>query len=318
MPDETNLFLPRKFVWIACHRLIFALGGTYNRAMADQLPEASQRFFIRPEWVDVLAALGISTAEDFFSHSGIEVWRKLPERENGVLRTSAGVLHVKRHQPGQTAPDPACAHLLRGRFMPQISPARAEIHALSLLQDARVPTLDIVAYGEAGDGRSFTASSDLSGYRSGQMLMRDQVPFAALSSATATLAAQLHNAGLHHRDLYLCHFFLPAGSSSAYANAKLIDIGRVRRLPAWTRTRWVVKDLAQFWYSAASEFNVPESELRHWLAEYNRHRGLLPETYLQAIQRKVKSIGRHDANLKNAAPTRNVSLPDAQPRSTAS
>ncbi len=62
----------------------------------------------------------------------------------------------------------------------------------------------------------------------------------------------LHNGGLHHRDLYLCHF-LGRRDENPQADLRLIDAARVRPLPGpLTRRRWIVKDLAQFWYSTTA------------------------------------------------------------------
>ena len=76
------------------------------------------------------------------------------------------------------------------------------------------------------------------------------VPEEAVSHAerlAAESADPLHDEDLHHRDLYLCHFFANPGDPR---DLRLIDAGRVKRLPGWPlRQRWIVKDLAEFWYS---------------------------------------------------------------------
>ena len=63
-------------------------------------------------------------------------------------------------------------------------------------------------------------------------------PFA---ESAAELTAQLHRKGLHHRDLYFCHFMLRAEPR----DVRLIDAARVQQLPGGPmRIRWIVKDLA--------------------------------------------------------------------------
>lgn len=247
---------------------------------------------VDPRWGPVLHALGLGRAEAWFSHPAIRAWRTLPDRDNATLETDLGLLHVKRHhRPGRA------------------SPIEAELAALRLLKEKEIPTLEVVAHGTLADGRAFSASPDLTGYASGQVLMREGMSFAKLAGPTAQLAARLHQAGLHHRDLYLCHFFLVrSGMEMPGPQAKLIDISRVRRLPMLLAKRWVVKDLAQFWYSAESEFGVTRAELERWVSEYAGQRGIRPEGLLGPIQRKVKAIARHDARLQAVQPTRNVSL----------
>jgi DNA-binding helix-hairpin-helix protein with protein kinase domain len=122
------------------------------------------------------------------------------------------------------------------------------------------------------------------------------------------LAAQLHNAGLHHRDLYLCHFFMKYDEETI--DVKLIDIARVKKLPALlTRTRWIVKDLSQFWFSTLP-LPITEPQREAWLARYMEKRGekgLVP--LKRAIEKKVARIAKHDAKLRKKQPGRNISIP---------
>src|SRR5205823_14972090 len=131
--------------------------------------------------------------------------------------------------------------------------------------------------------------------------------FERLLEPTAQLAARLHGAGLHHRDLYLCHFFAKAEGESV--DLKLIDAARVRRLPGWpTRRRWVVKDLSQFWYSTLA-LPITDEQRSRWLEGYARARGLGSAAGLhRSIERKAASIGRHDRKLRAAQPDRNISI----------
>jgi len=84
---------------------------------------------------------------------------------------------------------------------------------------------------------------------------------------------------------------------------KLIDAARVGRLGGLFKQRWIVKDLAQFWYSTLS-LAVTDEHRDRWL---NRYGG---EGMKSAILRKVKSIARHDAKLRRAQPKRNISIPN--------
>ena len=69
-----------------------------------------------------------------------------------------------------------------------------------------IPTAPLVGWGRLADGRSFLISEDLAGYAPADKLVRRARRSRRLLEPTADLAAELHSAGLHHRDLYLCHF----------------------------------------------------------------------------------------------------------------
>ena len=97
-----------------------------------------------------------------------------------------------------------------------------------------------------------------------------------------------------------------------FVDLKLIDVARVRRLPGlFMRQRWIVKDLAAFWYSTL-KLPIIDAQRESWLAHY------LQETHAKgakslrrAIDRKVARIARHDQRLRRLQPRRNVSIPHA-------
>ena len=131
------------------------------------------------------------------------------------------------------------------------------------------------ATGVAADGRGVVVVEDLAGYR-----QADRRPTPDVLAAAAALAADLHRAGLHHRDLYLNHILVRNGGGSGGVNAevtaaahdspdldlRVIDAGRVRPLPRWTGQRWVFKDVAQLVYS------TPRADRAAVLRAYHAHR----------------------------------------------
>ena len=98
----------------------------------------------------------------------------------------------------------------------------------------------------------------------------------------------------------------------APAELRLIDAARVRPLPRWFwRNRWLIKDLAQFWHSAA-KLGIGEELRLQWLTRYSMARGLPAAEPLRGpVIRKAAWIERHDARLRQRQPGRNVSIPDA-------
>ncbi len=258
--------------------------------------EPHDQLHVSPRHQPVLRELGID-AETVFTHELIEPWRRLSDRENctldAKLRDGSEVRwHVKRYAATKS-PDAE-------------TPADSEVAGLRHLAERGIPTVDLIAWGRLGDGRSFVILDDLSGYAPADKLVEAGLPFDRILEPTALLAAKLHDAGLHHRDLYLCHFFAKASDDAV--DLRLIDTARVRPLPRFLGGRWVVKDLAQFWYSTTS-LPVSDEQRTRWLDAYARARSLDPAALRPKIQRKVRWIARHDERLRRRQPARNISIP---------
>jgi hypothetical protein len=253
-------------------------------------------FEVLPGYAGLVAELGLDAGR-VFTDPRIIVWRALPDRENATLdhqradRTRVR-LHVKRY--------------------PDAATASREVRGWWMLRQAGVPTAGMVAYGAAslnGSKRGFVILEDLAGFTPADKMLEQGFDFDRLLDATAGLAALLHNRCLHHRDLYLCHFMIKPTAGSA--EARLIDMARVSRL--WnplTRRRWIVKDLAQFWYSTQS-LSVSDEQRERWLRRYCDKRGLKPSGLRGAIERKAHAIARHDRILRQEQPHRNISIGDA-------
>jgi heptose I phosphotransferase len=259
----------------------------------------SDTFHVSASYQPIVRELGLD-AEAIFTDPRIAVWRSIRERENCTLEADLVDgrhfrWHIKRHQP------------VRGR----VTPAEEEARGVQLLQGNQIPTVTVVGWGVLGDRRSFVITEDLEGFDPADKLIGEAgLPFDALLEPTAHLAASLHSKGLHHRDLYLCHFFVrPSGGS--VADLRLIDAARVKTLPKWLGRRWIIKDLAQFWYSTLS-LGITDEQRERWLARYAEFRPLAanaPLAMKAAIGRKASWIARHDARLRSRQPGRNVSIP---------
>ncbi len=260
---------------------------------------AASQFHVSPTHQPLFREIGLD-GESVFTDERIKVWRSLPDRENCTLdeRLADGRvirLHIKRYPGGGRG-----SSLLR-------TPAGLEVAGYRLLAENGIPAAPLIAHGRLADGRNFVILQDLSGYTPADKLVERGTPFEALLEATARVAAKLHAAGLHHRDLYLCHFM--ASDEQVPVDIQLIDTARVARLNnLLTRKRWIVKDLAQFWYST-TKLNVTDEQRRRWLEVYADARQIASGPILKAIERKVQSIARHDVRLNEKQPRRNISLP---------
>jgi Lipopolysaccharide kinase (Kdo/WaaP) family len=229
-----------------------------------------------------------------FDSPQLVVWRKLPDRENCTFDTAWPDgrplrFHVKRY--------------------PRRWARLAEDEATALEQMARkgIGCASLAAWGRLEDGRGFVITEDLAGFTPADKLIERGQPFERLLTPTADLAAKLHAAGLHHRDLYLCHFMARCESQ---VEIKLIDAARVRRLPRWPlRRRWIVKDLAQFWYST-TKLAVTDDQRDRWLARYiEENRPAAGAAKRGLIVAKGRRIAAHDAHLNDREPSRHVSIP---------
>ena len=253
-----------------------------------------ERITIRPTYAGLLTEIGFSGAWAF-DDPRVIVWRKLKDRENCTADVKAADgravrLHIKRF-PVKWA-----------------GTAEDEANGLEILEKAGIPCAPLVAWGIAADGRGFVITEDLAGFAPADKLIQGGLEFDRLLKPTAQLAANLHSAELHHRDLYLCHFFVRVDASAI--DVRLIDAARVRKLAGWPRRkRWIVKDLAQFWYSTM-QLKLPDETRREWLGEYSRMPATMDavETLQPAIEAKVRSIAAHDKKLNQREPTRHVSL----------
>jgi hypothetical protein len=260
------------------------------------MPHLDNQFHVAPGFQPMMRQIGLD-ADAIFDHRDIIPWRRLADRENCTLETTLA--------DGQKI----CWHIKRyAATRRKTSPADDEVRGHQLLEHEEIPTAKLVGWGHIADGRSFVIFEDLVGYQPADKLIQRRTPFDRLLRPTADLAAMLHRAGLHHRDLYLCHFMAKVDGEEIHL--RLIDAARVRRLPGMlTRRRWIIKDVAQFWYSTLS-LPITEEQRDAWLARYAEQRGLVSAASLQpAVRHKARQISRHDAKLQLKQPLRNISIP---------
>lgn len=252
--------------------------------------------FIAEPYRRIFRAIGFS-GDMIFTDSAIKPWRRLADRENCTWDIASPAATIR-------------LHVKRFPFMRSRSPAKDEAEGYRLLRERGIPTAAVAAWGILDDGRSFIAVEDLAGFTPADKLVESGLPFDRLLLPTADLTARLHNGGLHHRDLYLCHF-LGRRDENPQADLRLIDAARVRPLPGpLTRRRWIVKDLAQFWYST-TQLAITDSQRNAWLGRYCEQTRMSLDPLKKAILRKSAAIAAHDKKLRRRQPNRNISIPRA-------
>jgi heptose I phosphotransferase len=167
------------------------------------------------------------------------------------------------------------------------SPAVQEWRHLQWARARGLPVPAAVAAGEFigpwGRLQSFLAVEELAGMAP----LHEAVPAAAarlappafelwkrrLTADLARFVRELHRRRYFHKDLYLCHFFVPgwsgpvAGvSDSGYTSTErvhLIDLHRFHK-HRWTWRFWQVKDLAQLLYSSEIPALSVRDRVRFW------------------------------------------------------
>jgi hypothetical protein len=254
--------------------------------MSIQHAPGSGYYSVEPAYSELLMKVGLPDAQSIFENPKIQPWRSITERQNCVLDYDGGRLHIKRNQLGHKG-------------------VEKEIDGVRLLRLAGIKTVPVVAHGRLHDGRGFFISHDMTPFEDSEKLLAAGTPFEKILEPTANLAALLHNKKLHHRDLYLCHFYTDL--TSPMVNVALLDAGRVKKLPRFFSQRWIVKDLAQFIYSTTHFSSITEEQRNHWLQMYAGARGIRM-SFRSSIDAKMRKIALHDARLARKDPTRNVAI----------
>ena len=128
----------------------------------------------------------------------------------------------------------------------------------------------------------------------------DPAAFARLKRALviemAEMVARLHAAHAFHKDLYLCHFFLPPDGFQPGGAGRLclIDLHRLA-VHRWSSVRWRCKDLGQLLFSTVGVSGVDDRDrLRFWKHYRRRLRMRFPRFEGRLAQGKAALYGKHN------------------------
>jgi heptose I phosphotransferase len=194
------------------------------------------------------------------------------------------------------------------------SPALQELRHLEWAQGQGLPVPRVVAAGEYigpwGRLQSFLAIEELTDMQP----LHEAIPAAAhkLDPATfrrwkrgligevARLTRELHQGRSFHKDLYLCHFYIPRADTAAVprwrGRVHLIDLHRLGHHPRTWRL-WQIKDLGQLLYSS----ELPGIDTRDRLHFWRQYLGSAPRRSLAqrwlrwCILFKRRRYRRHNA-----------------------
>jgi hypothetical protein len=239
---------------------------------------STRRLCERPDWVGFAGAdwaeriLQTRLTDDFHAKQGRSTGRLVLENAGKTL-----AVYLKRHYrlPWWQG---LLATLWPGGDW---SPALQEYRRLQWAHAQGLPVPRVVAAGEylkpLGRLQSFLAVEELTGmlplHQALPQASRQLDPFTfrrwktGLVREMARLTRFLHERRFFHKDLYLCHFYIPGADTGVVppwpGRVHMIDFHRLghHRLTApW----WLIKDLGQLLYSSDVEGVDVRDRLRFW------------------------------------------------------
>jgi len=219
----------------------------------------------RRAWPDPFAAVQAVQGEVYRAKEGRTTQRFLFEGEPYFLKLHRGVGWGEIFK-----------NLLQLRA--PVVGARNEWRAIELLHRLDVGTMTAVAYGARGlnpaTQLSFLVTEELQQMVSLEDFCRpwpQQPPplrqRRLLVREVARLARTMHGNGMNHRDFYLCHLLMRDDWDGAAApRLYLIDLHRAQ-IHRRTPRRWVIKDLASLYFSAA-DVGLSQRDVLRFLSAY--------------------------------------------------
>ncbi len=185
--------------------------------------------------------------------------------------------------------------------------AKSEWQAIRKLEQLGVETMPLAGYGQTGlnpaQQQSFVITEELAGCISLEDYCRSwpehPPPFTqkrVLIERVAEMSRCLHENGVNHRDLYICHLLLqlPWDGQKESLHLHLIDLHRVQ-IRKQTPLRWVVKDIGSLHFSSM-EIGLTQRDLLRFLQIYLRQplRQIFAAegVFLKAIQQRGDALYR--------------------------
>ena len=278
-----------------------------------RLTRGSRRLWQQPDWSHFAGdgwaerIMAVAVTDRFHAKQGRSTGRLILETD-GQRRA----FYLKRHYR------PARWRGILAALWPDAgwSPALAEWRHLQWAHKQGLAVPSAAAAGEYlgpwGQLRSFLAIEELKD----MIPLHEAIPAArqrldprifrlwkrTLAEELARLARALHDSHRFHKDLYLCHFFIPAASVHSLCDwqgrVHLIDLHRLAR-HRWTWLVWLVKDLGQLLYSSEIVGVDARDRLHFWRAYLgSKRRTGLGRWLRRLILFKWQRYRRHNSRTK--------------------
>jgi heptose I phosphotransferase len=252
----------------------------------QRLAHGVRRFWHRPDWPRFVGddwaecIMGVEVTDKYHAKQGRSTGRWVLYAHDRRLS-----VYLKRHYRLSRWRGLLAALWPDGGW----SPALEEWRHLEWARELGLPVPAVVAAGEFlgpwGGLQSFLAVEELT-----DMVPLHQAIPAAVARLDATtfnvwkrtlirelarLVRMLHDQRCFHKDLYLCHFFVPAADTQALpawrGRVHVIDLHRMAQ-HRWTWILWLLKDLAQLLYSSDVRGVEARDRLRFWRAYLGERR----------------------------------------------
>jgi heptose I phosphotransferase len=206
-----------------------------------------------------------------------DVFRALEGRRTHRIQQGEAVFFIKQHFG--VGWKEIIKNILQFR-LPVIS-AKNEWRALQRLKALNINVPEIIGYGASGwnpaSRQSFLITRALSHHQSLEEVCASWAhhppSFAfkhELIEKIADMVSTLHNHGINHRDLYLCHFLLDMTNFvESPLKLYLIDLHRAQirqRVPL----RWRIKDLAGLYFST-KKMGLTERDILRFIKKYRNN-----------------------------------------------
>lgn len=186
-----------------------------------------------------------------------KVYREQPGRKTFATSLNQQACFIKLHHG--VGWREIFKNLIQGRL--PILGAKTEYRALTRLATLNIPSLTVLEFGQEGINPAHRRSYLVTKALQNTISLEDfcaswanQPPPVQLKRRlirkVAEFASRLHQAGINHRDFYLCHFHLDLNAlAKEEIKLTIIDLHRaqLRRKVPW---RWHVKDIAGLYFSA--------------------------------------------------------------------
>ncbi len=270
----------------------------------DEFVKITPDFCIRTDFVDCFKKLGLENIDSVFS---FDKGKNLTKNNLAAFRqrivfdtvNPKTTLFLKRYQdvPKSTQ---LKNWLIRGG---KLSMMACDLLPAQNLKKFELNTPEIIAFGEDWRGffekRSFIITEKIPDSASLEEKLPDSFNKDRKNfiKNLAAFVRKFHDTGFRHRDLYLCHIFC-----NSRGQFTLIDLNRVFK-PLFFSRKYLIKDLAQLYYSAPGGIFTKSDRLRFYLSYSRKNRlSIIDKFVIKKIKSKAKRMAKHDKKHGRVAP----------------
>jgi len=284
--------------------------------LSQKLLKPRDWFYIHPEYENALREIGLCSLEAVFNYQdGENLGKKnLPDyrkRMQTSVESTNLRLFLKRftNPPLKEQLKNWLAHKRR------ISMAGSELKPAIELADKKVNVPEVVAFGqkwkEGVEEKSFIITKEIPDAVSLESNLpqyfyeREGSSKASKDKFIKELAEDIrnfHNTGLRHRDLYLSHIFYNQNTNVF----TLIDLARCFK-PLLFKKRYLLKDIAQLYYSSPYRIVSKSDKLRFYLY-YTKKKKLSSKDklFISRVKSKAERMAQHDEKRGKTPPFKNT------------